>query len=381
MRALRVFLTAAALILSGLSAIALEPVAVQRWIYKKRLEKPAADGFSFALPAADLPGGTEVDFGISIGIRQGGPTDWVLEYRSGRKWVKAGSFTVNWYKKGDDTEWFTNFVLKKPVKDSLCVRVRPTSAADNPDATAFLLSVPQYGAYLAAWPAGKYDRKKVLCIGNSFTYFGSSFFALAEIARSQGHSLQLGINTKGGQNFGQHLNLDRSRMVISEGGYDVVLMQNQSMSGAFYDSDSVKYSYLKEDAVKIAAFVRKHSPNVRMVLERTWAYPTKNNDWKGYGSAEAMDAALQSGSSALAAAMEAELSPIGNAFIEGRKLGLPLYWKDSFHQNWLGAYLKSCVNYLLIFGEPFKGDVSSFGLDPQQAASCRTIASQVVTAR
>ena len=76
MRLIHRFLIAAALILSGLSAFAVEPIAVQRWSYKPRLEKP----------------------------------------------------------------------------------------------TAFLLSVPQYGAYLAAWPEGEYDRKRVLCIGNSFTF-------------------------------------------------------------------------------------------------------------------------------------------------------------------------------------------------------------------
>lgn len=423
MRLISRLMIAAALILSGLSAFAAEPIAVQRWCITTTVSKSgqwteghavvstensaaitfvgkspvyrhqgkrqniavsnlsAGDAFHFTIPVSSLPKGTEVDFGITIGIENGGPTKWVCEYRCGKKWIKAGSLSVNWYKSGDDTEWVTNFTLAKEVKGELCVRVRTLAAAENPDASVYLLSIPQYAAYLAAWPAGKYDRKKVLCIGNSFTFFGSSYLALMEIARSQGHSLQIGVNTKGGQNFGQHLNLERSKIAIEMGNYDVALMQNQSMSGAYYDSDSVKYAYLKDDAIKIADMVRKSSPKVRLILERTWAYPTKSGNWKGYGSGEAMDAALQNGTEILAAAMDAEISPIGNAFIKGRELALPLYWGDSFHQNWLGAYLKACVNYLVIFGEPFNGYVTDYTVGEEQAEACRRIASETVLSR
>ena len=94
-----------------------------------------------------------------------------------------------------------------------------------------------------------------------------------------------------------------------------------------------------------------------------------------------MDAALQNGTEILAAAMNAEISPIGNAFIKGRELALPLYWGDSFHQNWLGAYLKACVNYLVIFGEPFNGYVTDYTVGEEQAEACRRIASETVLPR
>lgn len=335
------------------------------------------DAFHFTLPVRKLPKGTPVDFGLQIGTEKGGPSDWVCEYRCGKKWIEAGSFTVKRDGKADDTEWFTTFTLAKAVKGDLCVRVRAASKPARLKSAVYLLPSPYCTAYLAAWPVGEYDTKKVLCIGNSFTYFGSSFFAMAEIARSQGHSLQIVVNTKGGQNFGQHLELDRSCKAMEEGGYDIALMQNQSMAGAFYASDSVKYAYLKDDAIAIAAKVRERSPRVRMILERTWAYPTTNGGWKEYGTAEAFDADLQKGSELLASAMDAELSPIGNAFIKGRGLGLPVYWTDSFHQSWLGAYLKACVNYLVIFGEPFSGYVSNYNQNPAQAAICRRIAAEV----
>ncbi len=411
---------AAAAILSALSAFAVEPVAVQRWSYKTpgadaagwtsghgipsldgksaitfegkgpvfRLygkrnycavsNISAGDAFRFTIRVDKLPKGTPVDFGLQIGAEKGGPAEWVCEYLCGKKWIKVGSFTVKRDSIVDDTEWFTDFVLAKAVKGELCVRVRAASDPTRARAGVYLLPSPNCTAYLAAWPVGEYDRKKVLCIGNSFTYFGGSFFAMSEIARSQGHSLQLVINTKGGQNFGQHLGLERSCRAMEEGGYDAALMQNQSMAAAYYASDSVQYANLKADAIAIAAKVREGSPKVRVILERTWAYPTRDGDWKGYGSGEAFDADLQKGSVLLASAMDAELSPIGNSFIKGRELGLPLYWTDSFHQGWLGAYLKACVNYLVIFGEPFSGYVSNCSQNPAQAALCREIASEVV---
>ena len=41
-----------------------------------------------------------------------------------------------------------------------------------------------------------------------------------------------------------------------------------------------------------------------------------------------------------------------------------LFYTDSKHPNRNGAYLKSCVNYLVIFGEKFDKNVSDGGCDP-----------------
>ncbi|MBR1869107.1 MAG: hypothetical protein IJ799_03465 [Bacteroidales bacterium] len=342
------------------------------------------DYFLLSAPVSRLPKGTDVDVAVMMGISaEGGPEKWICEYFDGKRWKNTGedvSFTLKKYKSSNETSYMKTFTLKKALRGpELKVRLRCLETGSNPSSSVYFMQIPRYGLYLAAWPEGSKGSKRVLMLGNSFTFFGSSNLALLEIAHSQGHGIDAGINVKGGQNFGQHMKLEKSLEAIAAGGYEAALLQNQSQGSSFYASDPVKYSYIMDDAKAIAAEVRKYSPSCRLVLERTWSSPKE--DWRGYGNAEAFDADLYKGSEQLAAAMGADISPIGDAFIVARAAGLPLYWKDDFHQNHLGAYLKACVNYLVLFGEPFREGVSDYGLDPGHAARCREIAEEIVLKR
>ena len=345
------------------------------------------EGDCFILTAntgCGLKKGADIDVAVYMGIdREGGPAKWKCEYFDGRKWCGTGeevSFTLKKYKSVNETSYVKTFTLPKKLGNKYSgqveVRLRCLETAADPEANVYFMHNPRVGAYLAVWPDGASKTTRVLMLGNSFTFFGSASLALLEIAHSQGRRLDVGINVKGGQNFGQHLMLERSQQAVAAGGYEVALLQNQSQASSFYATDPVKYAYLMDDAKTLASEVRKYSPSCRLILERTWASPKEN--WRGFGSAEAFDEALQKGTEQLAPAMGADISPIGNAFILGRELGLPLYWTDDFHQNYLGAYLKACVNYLVLFGEPFTGEVSNWGQDPGQAKLCRMIAEKVV---
>lgn len=42
------------------------------------------------------------------------------------------------------------------------------------------------------------------------------------------------------------------------------------------------------------------------------------------------------------------------------------------------AYLKACVNYLVLFGERFGADPADCGLNPDKAAYLRSVAEQIV---
>ena len=55
-----------------------------------------------------------------------------------------------------------------------------------------------------------------------------------------------------------------------------------------------------------------------------------------------------------------------------------LYSPDGYHQSPYGSYLKSCVNYLLLFGEPFGENTSDCGLEKERAAALRNIAEIIV---
>ena len=338
------------------------------------------DCFVFTFPLGGLPAGAIVDFGTSLSVTEGGgPERWVCEVLDGGRWRsddgRRASLTVKKYKGGNPSTYLHSFTLKAAVKDEVQVRLRSLDSSENPDAKIYFPQIPWISAYLSVSTIPERDRRNMLLLGNSFTYFCGTYYALREIARSQGHGLDMTLNLKGGVSFGQHLKLEKSQEALSSHvPYDVALLQNGSVTAAQYISEIVRS--IAEDCVAMAGEVRKYSPKARVVLERTWSYA--NKDYRGFGSYEAFDAALQEGAEKLSAKMDAELSPIGQAFILGRERGLKLYWRDNFHQNFTGAYLKACVNYLLLFGEPFNDSVSDYTLDPATAALCRAIAAEVV---
>ena len=82
----------------------------------------------------------------------------------------------------------------------------------------------------------------------------------------------------------------------------------------------------------------------------------------------------------MARAAKAEVSPIRDAFrmTNVERPDILLFAEDGYHQTAYGSYLKSCVNYLVIFGESFGENPSDCGLDPKKAAALRGIAEAVV---
>ncbi|MGM9764716.1 MAG: hypothetical protein ACI3ZO_00025, partial [Candidatus Cryptobacteroides sp.] len=73
-------------------------------------------------------------------------------------------------------------------------------------------------------------------------------------------------------------------------------------------------------------------------------------------------------------------SPVGQAFrtVYNGTSGINLYYTDNKHQSDYGAYLKACVNYLIMFGTAFTGDVPDCGLPADKAAYLRSVAEETV---
>ena len=78
------------------------------------------------------------------------------------------------------------------------------------------------------------------------------------------------------------------------------------------------------------------------------------------------------------------LSPIGKAFAKARnEYGFTsaynyLLYTDNYHPHRYGAYLKACVNYLLLYGQPFGDHPADCDVPPAEAAKLRAAAEAVV---
>lgn len=375
-------------------------------------KSPAVDGlrcgdaWEFALPVRHLAAGSYVELDLSIVAQEASPRYYLIEYLDGSEWKTMPADVRN--EDGVDysfksygyvptpsyqyTVALQTIHLENPVEEGY-VRVRARVAADCDCRGRKLDSATEKTCTRMEWAdnVGAYmtvlgdkaprDTTDVLCIGNSFTYVQGAAWMLKEIAWTQGHYLNLKAALKGGQTFGQHLGLYTTDEAVRIGGYDIAFLQNQSQTHAWYACDPKGKDQIRKDAVTLVNRVRGWSPDARIVLESTWSYP--GAECGGFGTLKNFDRQLVKGTKTLCKACHAEMSPIGQAFAlcRAERPDIPLYADDDKHQSRNGAYLKACVNYLLIFGESFTADASDCHIDHETAVYLRSVALRTVKTR
>ena len=281
------------------------------------------------------------------------------------------------------------FRLGKAVKDTLFLRIRAVgpykggSGAPMPQGrgpqttsgTGFPADL-NTTAYINVLGKDKTrDKHKVLCIGNSFTYYYGASFMLKEIAWNMGHQLHVVDATKGGQTFGQHLGLVVTNDAIDQGSYDFAFLQDQSQSNFRYGSEPERYAELRVNAGRIADRIREKSPACDIIHENTWRRKSEDPAVRV--------PLMKKGAAAMAEAEKSRISPIVDAFERAmtERPDLNLYHTDGHHPNAYGAYLKACVNYLTlgIDNREFVNRAPDCHLDPATARFLRTVAVQAVS--
>jgi len=361
------------------------------------------DYVEYCVPVSTLEAGTRIDFYTSVeATNANSPRYWLFEYWDEGRWntvpdqygdlKTASDGTVySYYTKYFDSyqikSFLQSFTLKEKVENDY-VRIRCRIVGDsNPVTSGYVFMRQMYviGCVIEAHEPSKSpvvkDVRKIGILGNSFTYCYSTFWMLKSIARSQGHELVVRANIKGSQTFGNQLSLDYSKDVYNEIGYDYAIIQDQSTQAAAYMSDPASNADIATNTESLAAKFKATSPSSKVMLECTWSYSQTDNSFAGYTSYENFDKLLQEGTDAIAAKSPSVdmVSPIGKAFAEARAQNINMYRSsDKKHQSREGAYLKSCVNYLMLYGEKFSGDVEACGVNATTAAKLRAIAEKVV---
>lgn len=351
----------------------------------------AGDAFVFEVTADGLQAGTYIDFDATFTIEDGAPMDWAVEILDGGEWRTGRTFRCHGPAFGGDhkyTSAYCTFRLEDAVTDGkICIRLRALEgeARKGTDGDAGVLLVPE--AYVGALVRNlgqepPEDTLKVLCIGNSFTYYCGTPVLLKEIAWAEGHYADVSASLKGGRTMAQHLSLEMTDDLVAEGGYDYVILQDQSQAAAKVGRDRREHRQLVRDIADMASKVRAESDGCKAIVEWTWAYEGK--EYGGFGSLEAFDRYGRKGAKIMARAVgDAEVSPIAEAFriVREERPDIDLYHTDRHHQSFYGSYLKSCVNYLMLYREPFGDAPEDCTVDPETAEYLRNIAERVVLRR
>ena len=362
------------------------------------------DCLLFSMPVEGVEAGTWFQFNAIIGSKTNAHKYFVLEYLDGGQWKSVEgnlrtasedaslkyTFMNSGVQSGTDYQHASVFQMFKVdnalAEGTLEVRLRAvgtytcsgiTESVSNISADIFIPAFGFSGAYCSKiGTAAPKVTRRVLALGNSFSYYNNPLWYLQEIAAREGNFVDLQGHVKGSQNLFQHAALSLSNEAVGLGGYDFAFLQDQSENPAIFALSGT--ASIRDAAVALADKVRAASPACQVILENTWSFNGKAGSYGG--SLASFDGYLASGTKAMAQAASAWLSPIGQAFARCRELypSVNLYHTDNKHQSAYGAYLKACVNYLVLFGERFSSDPADCGINPQVAADLRAIAEEIV---
>lgn len=196
--------------------------------------------------------------------------------------------------------------------------------------------------------------RKVLFLGNSYTYYNNMPQMVADLASSTGDVLIHDQNTPGGSFLYDHTLSSTSLGKIQAGDWDYVVLQDQSQAPTLPE---YQIGLTRQSAYKLDSIVSAHNLCAETLFYMTWG--RKNGDsvfyrvYSGYTEAtyEYMDSLLHARYLQFADTSQAEVSPVGRVWRHVRENypNIELYQADESHPSLAGSYLAACTFYTAIF--------------------------------
>jgi len=179
---------------------------------------------------------------------------------------------------------------------------------------------------------------KVLFVGNSYTYGNNLAHIVSILSDSTDTKLITRKSVIGGAYLREHWNGDRelkTREVIAEGDFDIVVLQNNSMAAMLSPDSTIKYVKL------FAEYNKQHGAET--YLFNTWARE-KVPQFQPEIDAMYLKAARKSGATRV---------PVGPAWELAQEIRptIDLFTSDGSHPNELGTLLTACIFVKSITGE------------------------------
>ena len=218
---------------------------------------------------------------------------------------------------------------------------------------------------------------RVLFIGNSLTYSADLPAIIQGLARTAGVNLVSEQHTPGGWRLLNQAADPQVRALLARGGWDAVVLQEQSEWPAFSD-EQVK-SGIEPYAAALAAAARAASPSVRLLLYDTPAHRDGDSSnvsaYPELATYEGMQLRIDRTYERLAALLRGAVVPAGVAWrIARREHPEIVLYADPVHPGPAGAYLIACVFHATLLGRSPVGSRYTAGLDSSTAAALQAIA-------
>lgn len=224
--------------------------------------------------------------------------------------------------------------------------------------------------------------KKVLFIGNSYTFYNTLPALVNDIAQSHGDTVIHSSSTFGGAQLVQHATRATTLNLIRQGGWDFVVIQEQSQKPSFPDAQVATdvYPY----AAQLNDSILYYNPCAETVFFMTWG--RKNGDQQNCASLPAlctfdgMNARLRRAYLQMSLDNEAIAAPVGAVWKSMRDTfsWVELYAGDGSHPSYAGSYLAASTFYATLFRKPLTGTTYSGNLADSTAAQIHQMVDLVV---
>jgi hypothetical protein len=200
---------------------------------------------------------------------------------------------------------------------------------------------------------------KVLFIGNSFTARNDLPGLVARLAAARGKGLEHRLIQAGGASLRAHWNAGEAATAIRDGGYDAVVLQEQSTLPV-------------KNAARMHENVRLFDGVIRAAGAKTVLYLT----WGRLNAPESQQAITDAYTS-IGRELGATVVPVGVAwerFLRDNDRPV-LHDRDQSHPTVAGTYLAACVFLAALFGDsPVGVEVDVPGLAAEERAALQSAA-------
>ncbi len=237
-------------------------------------------------------------------------------------------------------------------------------------------------AMLLGTSAAVATTRKVLFIGNSYTYTNNMPAIVDSIAKALGDTIIYDMSAPGGQTLQQHCTNTTTISKIFSQQWDIVVIHEQSQMPAFPPSqvatDVYPYAHILD------SMVHANDSCTQTMFMMTWGHANGDPmNCPGYPvicTYDGMQMRLRESYLQMATDNHADVTPVGSAFkIMVDSAYTPwLFSSDSSHPIVPGSYLQACVVYSSIFHKSTQNCVYTDGLIAADAHLLQRIATKVV---
>lgn len=226
---------------------------------------------------------------------------------------------------------------------------------------------------------GQIQTRKVLFLGNSYTYVNDLPQIISALATNTGDVLIYDSNLIGGYTLEDHASSTISQNKILSNDWDYIVLQEQSQRPAFSNPSAFLNGF-----VGLEGFINQNKPCSQITSFMTWGH--QNGDTQNCPSNpsvcnyDGMQTLIRDRYMNFSNIMESEVTPVGVVwkYIRENNPTINLYQSDGSHPSLAGSYLAACCFYTSIFRNDPTLISNNYGLDANTAQIIRNATKSLV---